>query len=488
MKQTILILGIIFLFVGISISPIVGSISKVNQSINQKLLNTSLGSESDISLITVKVAGEKGLDDWFNEACVNFTYESEDISLIKYRVNQGPLQNYTEPFFITDEGEDIWLEWCAVDYVGNQSEIDGPFIFNLDQTDPIIDLTYEWTDGPEPGTWWLIFTATAADALSKMDRVEFLLNGVLQDTVYGQGPDYQWEFLYRGNLRITIESVAYDNAGNSAIDGIYPPGEISIAELSMLYTDFNMESKIQTYSNNVLSSEFTEIDNTRFVEELSPCNNHVARGFDPTYNIIVFDRTIKENGWLADNASIYFQYDYDKIAEVYYQINGGEWILYNEPLVISDDGIYVFSWYVIDSEGHSSSPEHISFKKDLTSPKINLKVERLWFNKYKLTADASDETSGIKIVEFLCLSPNAYKLVEIKDKEFPYECIINTFRRVLIFRAYAYDNAGNCGANEIYYNFNYDYFIKPIHPFLLRFLDHFPLLHHLLDIWRCNLF
>ena len=481
MNKTILILGIIFMLVGVTVNPIVGSISKDKQSINEELQYSSISGDSDISLITVKVTGGKGLYDWFNEVSVNFTYESEDISLIKYRISQEPLQNYTEPFFITDEGEDIWLEWCAVDYVGNQSEIDGPFIFNLDQTDPIIDLTYEWTDGPEPGTWWFIFTATAADALSKMDRVEFLLNGVLQDTVYGQGPDYQWKFLYRGGLHISIESVAYDNAGNSAIDGIYDPGDISVSELSMLYTDFNMESKIQTYSDNVLSSEITEINNSGFVEGLSPCNNHIGGGFDPTYNIIVFDRTIMENGWLADNASIYFQYDYDKIAEVYYQINEGEWISYNEPLVISDDGIYVFSWYVIDSEGHSSTPDSLSFNIDHTPPDVNLKVERPWFNKYKLTADASDETSGIKIVEFLCLSPNAYTLEEIKDKEFPYECIITTLRRVLIFRAYVYDNAGNFGANEIFYNFNYDYIIKPIHPLFLQFLERFPTLNLLLQ-------
>ena len=56
MKKTILILGVIFLFIGVSINPIVGSISKVIQSINEDLQYTSISGDSGISLITVKVA------------------------------------------------------------------------------------------------------------------------------------------------------------------------------------------------------------------------------------------------------------------------------------------------------------------------------------------------------------------------------------------------------------------------------------------------
>ncbi|KYK26380.1 hypothetical protein AYK20_09020 [Thermoplasmatales archaeon SG8-52-1] len=64
------------------------------------------------------------------------------------------------------------------------------------------------------------FNVTASDATSKMDRVEYYLNDVLQDTVSGPGPDYSWKFLYSGGLHITIKAIAFDIAGNQKYDEI----------------------------------------------------------------------------------------------------------------------------------------------------------------------------------------------------------------------------------------------------------------------------
>ena len=86
----------------------------------------------------------------------------------------------------------------------------------------------------------------ATDAMSRMNRVDFYLNDVLQETVAGLGPLYKWEFQHSFSYRViglisnreitdeyvkfyaiivlisrhlnllTYSAYAYDNAGNMA--------------------------------------------------------------------------------------------------------------------------------------------------------------------------------------------------------------------------------------------------------------------------------
>ena len=180
-----LVIGIIFLFIGISAFPTVGNFIRNN---------------TGISLITIKVAGEMGLNDWYvSDVGFTFTNESYDIAEIKYRTESGIWQTYTEPFYIYEDATKHRLDWYAVDFEGNQSEVDGPFFFKIDQTPPDIELTYKITGGNPITGWDFNFTANATDTTSTMDRVEFYLNHVLQETVYGDGPQYEWGFKYYSN-------------------------------------------------------------------------------------------------------------------------------------------------------------------------------------------------------------------------------------------------------------------------------------------------
>ena len=467
MKKTILILGIIFLLAGISINPITGSISKENQSTINKLPYVFIGSGSGISLITVKVAGEMGLNDWYvSDVGFNFTYESYDISLIKYRVNQGAPQNYTEPFLITEDGKDICLDWYAVDNNGNQSEIDGPFIFDKDKTRPIIDLNYEWEDGPEPGTWWEIYTANCIDATSGMSHVDFYINGVLQETIYGPGPEYEYRFLYDNSYKYCLTAVAFDNAGNSIYD-------------ELIEKEFNKEETFQNCFNKI-SSDITEIKNDKFTEK-SSYGIGDEEVFDPAYVIVVFNRKMGENDWIIRNASISIFYESDRIAEVHYKIDDGEWILYNESIVISDDGNHSLSWFIIDSEGFISTPDSIFFKIDKTCPEINLIKNRIAINKIKFIADVYDEMSDInKVVFYDGYSP------KFTDIEFPYEWIWTGFFNNTI-TVKVYDNAGNMNSSSKNTHTGFSFNPQSSNILFLRFLDHFPLLQRLLDIWRNTL-
>jgi len=414
MKKTILILGIIFMLVGLSISPIVGSISKDKQSTNNKLPYVSTGSDSGISLITVKVAGEMGLNDWYvSDIGFNFTYESDDISLIKYRIDDGPMWEYIEPFFITEDGEHIYFEWYAVDKDGNYSEAYGPFIFNLDQTEPDIELNYEIIGGNPIEGWTLEFNATVSDAMSGIDCVEFFLNDVLQDTDC-EGPYFTWQWKTHGDLKVSIKATAYDIAGNSATDWIVQPKNDDVLEQSMHNLDINKGIIVQNCFN-ADSSDIIEFKNYNFDEKL--CSEVGGREiFDPDCIIVFFNRKIGPNDWIISDVSFSINTEPDGIGEVYYKINEGDWKLYNESLIISDDGVYNFSWFVIDTEGFISTPDTLSFKIDNTCPEINLIRERILMKTVKFTADVYDETSGINKVYFESGWGGEYT-----DYDFPYE-------------------------------------------------------------------
>ena len=152
---------------------------------------------------------------------------------IKYIIDGGPIQTITGDhgtFVVYNDKDNISIEYWAIDNVGNE-ESHHTFTIDMDQTDPLVDLTYEWTEGPKPDSWWMIFTASASDATSGMDRVEFYLNDLLQDTVTGPGPTYSWKFLYSGGLHITIKAEGYDVAGNMKFDEIVNPENIDSNQL-----------------------------------------------------------------------------------------------------------------------------------------------------------------------------------------------------------------------------------------------------------------
>ena len=152
---------------------------------------------------------------------------SSGVKEIRYNIDGGTTQKiYGDhgQFVIDKNKENILIEYWAIDNVGNE-ESHHTFTIDMDQTPPVIDLIYSWEDGPNPGKapWRMIFTATASDMTSQMDRVRFLINNVEQNIVPGPGPEYVWDFLYYGGLHLEILAEAYDKAGNMKYDKIIDP-------------------------------------------------------------------------------------------------------------------------------------------------------------------------------------------------------------------------------------------------------------------------
>ena len=437
-----LVVGVIVLLISISVSPVVGNSSDYH---------------SGISLITIKVDGETGLNDWYvSDVFFNFTYESDEIADILYWIDGGANQTYIEPFYLTEDGKDICLEWCAVDNNGNYSDADGPFIFSIDQTEPDISLTYEVVGGnPEHG-WDFEFTATCSDDTSGMERVEFFKNDELQLTVFGPGPEYLWAFRHFPEPYVTFSAKAYDNAGNSDTDDIHsPPVDTGFLKSRVFYTGIDEENNYNIGSEDVLESEVVDSKSDIATEKLLS-DNIRKEDFDPGYVIVVFNRKeIGANDWILGNVTISFYFESDRIDEVYYQINDEGWIQYSEPLVFSD-GIYIFSWYVVDSEGYTSNPESMFFKIDTKLPEINLMRERLDIGKLKFIANVYDKTSGVDRVIFESIHGGNFT-----DYDFPFEWIWSPNDWVGwlldLVSATVYDKAGNsnsCWMSTRSYSYN----------------------------------
>ncbi|MFA5102983.1 MAG: hypothetical protein WC525_07495, partial [Candidatus Thermoplasmatota archaeon] len=118
-----------------------------------------------------------------NESGVNVTY---------YRVNATPWEIYAEPFILSNDGSHIVIEYYSVDNAGN-TEPTKTVTCAMDQTKPQLLLDY-WGTVTKFCGWAITFCATATDATSGMNRVEFYFNDLLQVTLDGPGPEYTWDY------------------------------------------------------------------------------------------------------------------------------------------------------------------------------------------------------------------------------------------------------------------------------------------------------
>ena len=109
------------------------------------------------------------------------------------------------------------VELYAVDFAGNEEDEHHTFEVAIDATDPYVDISSEKFTETD-GTQKVLFTVVANDETSGMDKVEFKIDGVLEDTVVGTGP-YEFTVVFEGYDASTVfTAVAYDNAGNDAED------------------------------------------------------------------------------------------------------------------------------------------------------------------------------------------------------------------------------------------------------------------------------
>jgi hypothetical protein len=130
-----------------------------------------------------------------------------------YRINSGEWEIYNSPFVLSEDGQDILIEFYSIDLLGNIEGIKSSTI-DIDQTSPYIKIDYKVTK--KGYKYWLIeFKFTVIDNTSGVAKINILLNDILQVTLTGSGPKYNWSFVARG-LKINLGIDAWDIAGNNA--------------------------------------------------------------------------------------------------------------------------------------------------------------------------------------------------------------------------------------------------------------------------------
>ena len=146
---------------------------------------------------------------------VNVTLTATDdisgVNVTYYRIGGGDWIVYTKPFTLSEDGDDVLIEYYSVDYSENIEDVKS-FSVDIDQTEPYIDLTYEINEGNWWQGWEFTFTAVATDYMSGMERVEFYVHCILQETVYGAGPEYEWilESHYRLDNPLRVKGLIFN--------------------------------------------------------------------------------------------------------------------------------------------------------------------------------------------------------------------------------------------------------------------------------------
>jgi len=192
---------------------------------------------------------------------LNATDDISGVKEIRYNVNGVPgniLGSYGT-FNITDDGDDILIEYYAIDNAENIEDINS-FTIDMDQTIPEI----EWVrlDGniKKYRLYSLTFICNATDETSGMDRVEMYINGGLHEV--NNTPDgdiYDFVLMWSSIFwhYITFEFVHYDKAGNNVSDEIntYGPPSPDLSIIGIINNPVILDDEVSFYAIMTLSTD-----------------------------------------------------------------------------------------------------------------------------------------------------------------------------------------------------------------------------------------
>ena len=226
-----LAIGVIILFCGTGVLSSSGNAIKVNNPFSAfEIIEYCFNGENDttppVTTCTLKPLEPDGLNGWYVCDVTVTLNASDDLSGVKeirYTIDSGSehvIPGSTGSFVLTEEGEDRLVEYWAIDNAGNV-ETRNEFEIKIDQNEPECRVIMDKVGGNPYTGWIYLLTTTATDEASGMERVEFYINSEVQETVYGPGPEYTWQFRFWPIPRMIFWVKAYDNAGLIGSDAVY---------------------------------------------------------------------------------------------------------------------------------------------------------------------------------------------------------------------------------------------------------------------------
>ena len=129
-----------------------------------------------------------------------------------YRINGGDWEYYESPFIISEEGEDILIEYYSLDNMGNFEDKKSATL-DIDKTPP--EMNVEWdVEKVDEGEWEVTFYIEITDAISGSEGLEIYLNDALLEILSGPGP-FSWSCVITEH-DISFKFITSDLAGNQA--------------------------------------------------------------------------------------------------------------------------------------------------------------------------------------------------------------------------------------------------------------------------------
>jgi len=201
------------------------------------------GTCSNVASIAIEVVGNlapsticnlnpslpDGKNGWYISNMTITLTAKDDISGVDstyFKIDKGNWRKYIEPITISEDGEHT-IYFYSIDKAGNKEEAKST-TFKIDKTKPAITFKkptygYLYLMGKEilPLKHTIIIGKAMVaidgnDEISGIDKVEFYVDDELKVTIAKEPYEWTWnEFVFGKH---TIKAVAYDNAGNMAID------------------------------------------------------------------------------------------------------------------------------------------------------------------------------------------------------------------------------------------------------------------------------
>jgi hypothetical protein len=173
----------------------------------------------------IQVNGTIGNNNWYISPIsiiLTATDTQSGVDYILYEIDYGDWSEYSVPIELSEDRIHK-VFYYAVDKTGN-IEPTKTVNISIDQTLPTMQLIKQQINALE-----VTFTAQVSDVTSGIDRVEFTLDGLLQNT--DTETPYEWTWNGLGNHQVT--ATVFDMAGNSKSQSMSTPYDLNIRKNSV---------------------------------------------------------------------------------------------------------------------------------------------------------------------------------------------------------------------------------------------------------------
>ncbi len=266
-----------------------------------------------------------GVIDYATSAA-SFAIASEDVlSAVKsvmYKIDDGKYEEYKTPISIKDEGTHI-IYYYSIDNVGNKS-VESIYKVVIDNTAPEVSIVPNvklyTADNKNYAPLSCEYILKASDNLSGVKKIEYAIDK-------GQYQEYKTAIKLTAGEH-TIKYRAVDNVGNASAE----------KSLTVVVDGKSPELKI------IPSGQFYKKGNKQYA----------PKSFQ--YQIEATDTE-------------------SKIAKILVAIDNGNFVIYDTPISIDQEGEHTIKAKAIDNVGNESAVASLSFIVDNTPPKLELNIK-----------------------------------------------------------------------------------------------------------------